>query len=72
MSGQHFAVEYGRKSCRLRDLNSRNGTKLNGEPITDMVLKGGDQIYAGRTDFVVRIEDTLRPAVASAPGAASV
>ena len=54
MSGAHFAVECDANGCRLRDLNSRNGTKLNGELVTEAVLKNGDQIYAGRTKFVVR------------------
>jgi len=56
MSGAHFAVECGAEGCRLRDLNSRNGTKLNGELVTEAVIKTGDQIHAGRTNFAVRIE----------------
>jgi pSer/pThr/pTyr-binding forkhead associated (FHA) protein len=56
MSGAHFAVECGADGCRLRDLNSRNGTKLNDELVTDAALKNGDRIFAGRTDFIVRIE----------------
>jgi pSer/pThr/pTyr-binding forkhead associated (FHA) protein len=57
LSGEHFAVECGLQGCRLRDLNSRNGTKLNGEMITEAALNHGDRIYAGRTDFIVRIEN---------------
>src|SRR5260370_28588407 len=56
MSGAHFAVECDANRCRLRDLTSRNGTKLNGELVTEAVLKNGDRVYAGRTDFIVRIE----------------
>ena len=56
LSGVHFAIECDAKACRLRDLNSRNGTQLNGELITEAPLKDGDQVHAGRTDFVVRIE----------------
>src|SRR5947208_17086422 len=56
MSGAHFAVECDANGCRLRDLNSRNGTKLNGELVTEAVLKNGDQIYAGRTNFLLQIE----------------
>jgi len=56
LSGAHFAIECAADRCRLRDLNSRNGTKLNDELVTEAALKNGDQIYAGRTTFVVRIE----------------
>jgi pSer/pThr/pTyr-binding forkhead associated (FHA) protein len=56
MSGQHFAIECDLEGCRLRDLNSRNGTKLNGEMINKAALSDGDRVYAGRTDFIVRIE----------------
>src|SRR5947208_1288786 len=67
MSGAHFAVECGADGCRLRDLNSRNGTKLNGELVTEAVLKNGDQIHAGRTKFVVRIETVPKSESVSAP-----
>ena len=67
MSGAHFAVECDANGCRLRDLNSRNGTKLNGELVTEAVLKNGDQIYAGRTKFVVRIEAVPKSESVSAP-----
>src|SRR5437588_5088838 len=67
MSGAHFAVECNANGCRLRDLNSRNGTKLNGELVTEAVLKNGDQIYAGRTKFVVRIEAVPKSESVSAP-----
>ncbi|MGH9900520.1 MAG: DUF4123 domain-containing protein [Pyrinomonadaceae bacterium] len=58
MSGVHFAVECGPESCQIRDLDSRNGTLLNGEPVKAAVLRDGDQIFAGQTDFVARVEKT--------------
>lgn len=67
MSGAHFAVECDANGCRLRDLNSRNGTKLNGELVTEAVLKNGDQIHAGRTNFVVRIETVPKSESVPAP-----
>src|SRR2546425_10401232 len=67
MSGAHFAVECDANGCRLRDLNSRNGTKLNGELVTEAVLKDGDRVYAGRTDFVVRIEAVPKTESVPAP-----
>lgn len=56
MSGEHFSVEGKEKSWIVRDLKSRNGTRLNGKKITSAVLKEGDQIHAGSIDFVVHIE----------------
>ena len=42
----------------LRDLNSRNGTYLNGERITsDMSLDSGDHLQLGRLEFEVVIKD---------------
>jgi pSer/pThr/pTyr-binding forkhead associated (FHA) protein len=56
LSGVHFAVECDAKGCRARDLNSRNGTKVNGNLIVEAALKNGDHIFAGKTNFTVRIE----------------
>jgi pSer/pThr/pTyr-binding forkhead associated (FHA) protein len=56
MSGLHFALKCDARGCRVRDLNSRNGTKVNGELIIEAPLKDGDQLFAGRTHFSVRLE----------------
>lgn len=56
MSSQHFAIECMGGACGLRDLGSRNGTKLNGEKVTSVVLQNGDRILAGQTEFVVQVE----------------
>lgn len=64
MSGEHFAVECDLRGCRIRDLNSRNGTQLNGQLITEVPLKEGDVVHAGKTDFKVRIADPKSPAAA--------
>ena len=69
MSGQHFAIEGDGQSFRLRDLNSRNGTRVNGEPVTEAELHDGDQVHAGRTDFIARIEDPLKTVQAEPPPA---
>lgn len=55
MSGEHFAVEGDGKIWRIRDLKSRNGTKLNGEVVATAELREGDRVHAGSTDFVVKI-----------------
>ena len=73
MSGLHFAVEYGERGCRLLDLNSSNGTFLNGARVKEATLANGDQIRAGATIFVVRMlrDDsplTAQPTTPTAPG----
>jgi hypothetical protein len=57
MSGVHFIIECTQTSCRLSDLNSRNGTLVNDEPLKRTVtLRDGDRIFAGQTNFVVHLE----------------
>lgn len=55
----------------IRDLNSRNGTYLNGERIAaDQSLESGDHLQIGRLEFEVMIKDRKRapePAAVSAP-----
>jgi hypothetical protein len=55
MSSLHFAIDYGEKGCRLLDLNSSNGTFLNGARVREATLVNGDEIRAGSTAFVIRI-----------------
>jgi hypothetical protein len=55
MSSLHFAIEYSEKGCRLLDLNSSNGTFLNGARVKEATLANGDEIRAGNTVFVVRM-----------------
>jgi hypothetical protein len=64
MSSLHFALETDNETCRLRDLNSTNGTQLNGTLVTNPVgLHTGDVIQAGETLFTVEIEgDAALPA----------
>jgi hypothetical protein len=61
MSSLHFAIEHTEKGCRLIDLNSSNGTFLNGARVKEATLANGDEIRAGNTVFIVRMlrEDAL-------------
>jgi serine/threonine-protein kinase len=52
----HFLVELNPPLCRLTDLNSRNGTRVNGSKVGSCDLNDGDAIRAGRTELSVRIE----------------
>src|SRR5947209_489532 len=54
LSGMHFVLECSPGSCTLRDLDSDNGTLVNGVRTSRAVLREGDEIFAGQTTFAVR------------------
>ena len=54
----------------LRDLGSRNGTKLNGVKVTDTIVRPGDVIKLGTHTFIVQAEETLAERQAAARAAA--
>jgi hypothetical protein len=55
MSSLHFAIDYSEKGSRILDLQSSNGTFLNGARVKEATLVNGDEIRAGSTVFVIRI-----------------
>ena len=62
LSGLHFAIELDAAACHLRDLNSRNGTLVNGQRVNEAILQSGDTIVAGDTAFAVAVYvDTPTP-----------
>lgn len=72
LSGLHFVVECGSADCRVRDLESRNGITVNGQPTTMARLADGDRIQAGQTTLVVSITATPTPGDESDPAATQV
>ena len=44
MSGIHAKIFSGTDGIRIRDLNSLNGTQVNGSRIVESLLRNGDQI----------------------------
>ena len=58
LSRNHFLVEFNPPVCFLRDLGSTNGTKVNGTRVDAVRLRDGDEISAGESAFVVRVEET--------------
>jgi len=54
-SRRHFLVEVNPPRCRVIDLNSRNGTLLNGVRIQTAEVADGDEIAAGHTGFKVSV-----------------
>ena len=56
LSGAHFSVEWTGDSCVVRDLNSSNGTFLNGTRMSEGLLQNGDIITAGQSSFAFAYE----------------
>jgi hypothetical protein len=51
-SRQHFVIIREGAEFRLKDLNSKNGTFLNGKKVTEAVLKNSDVIKAGNSSII--------------------
>lgn len=54
LSGKHAMFMSQDGNCDLKDLNSTNGTFVNGGKLTDMPvrLQDGDRIHIGQLDFL--------------------
>lgn len=63
MSGLHFALLCDKERCRLRDLNSTNGTFVNGIRVNLVELYDRDTIRAGNSEFEVRFEGKINTTV---------
>jgi pSer/pThr/pTyr-binding forkhead associated (FHA) protein len=59
MSGAHFRLEARDDACRLWDLDSLNGTLLNGTMVTQATLANQDRIMAGESEFQVTLIETV-------------
>lgn len=58
LSREHFAVRSEGSNFRLIDIQSRNGTFLNGQRVfSSAILCDGDVVRAGGTEFRVEIHD---------------
>jgi eukaryotic-like serine/threonine-protein kinase len=64
VSGMHCLFEVCGSRCFVRDLNSMNGTWLNGRRTAEGDLRHGDQVRVGRTVILVGTEGTPAPAAA--------
>ncbi len=60
MSSEHVAIEAQRDCCRVRDLASTNGMRVNGSPSLQADLKHGDTIELGEHRFQLLIEKSQR------------
>jgi hypothetical protein len=59
LSARHFEVEVRGEEFFIRDLDSSNGTTLNGDKIRAAQLSSGDTIRAGKTTLVFRTEKVV-------------
>lgn len=59
MSSRHFAVEIRGKEYFVRDLDSSNGTFLNGDRIRAAELTSGDTIKAGQSSLTFRTFEAI-------------
>jgi transcriptional regulator with PAS, ATPase and Fis domain len=59
ISTHHATLSLVSHRCVLEDAGSRNGTRLNGQPVRRAVLTDGDMFEIGRTIFVFREGLTL-------------
>lgn len=68
VSEHHAELYWDGDRLRVRDLGSRNGTAVNGQPISDWTdLSQGDVIGFGRVEAVVELAPTASPSASLAP-----
>jgi len=60
MSREHAAVEFAGGALRVRDLGSRNGTRINGHDLKVSDLHNGDRIAIGDHVFQLVLEERKR------------
>lgn len=63
MSRVHAAIEFHDGGFRVVDLGSRNGTRLNGEPVSSSRLQDGDRIEIGNHGFRFSARDRRPPSI---------
>ncbi len=64
ISKKHCQLNITDNVLRIRDLGSRNGTRLNGKRITEAVVQAGDYINIGPVSFALQIDgnpETIKP-----------
>jgi pSer/pThr/pTyr-binding forkhead associated (FHA) protein len=61
MSARHAVFEHSRGGFCVTDLDSTNGTRVNGESITTRALAHGDRIEMGGHTFHLLLEKREKP-----------
>ena len=57
LSRRHCVLARSGSEVRIRDLGSRNGTRVNSVPVTEQCLQHGDQISVGSSLFLFLQEE---------------
>jgi adenylate cyclase len=70
VSKEHAVIEQSGREFVLRDLNSSNGTFVNGRRVKEMRLRDGDEITLGSSKFTFHAGDA--PSLPSAPAGVTV
>ncbi len=65
ISRRHCQLNHDEKSLKIRDLESRNGTYLNGKRIKEATIQPGDYVKVGPLTFLFQIDG--RPEEISPP-----
>lgn len=65
VSQRHFRVEALIRGFRLKDLDSRNGTFLNGVKIKEAWLENGDQVSFGQSSLLFTHREEVQPTLKS-------
>ena len=52
ISGAHCALKKEGASYLLKDLGSTNGTRVNGQPVTEVLLQNRDVVHFGALEFI--------------------
>jgi two-component system response regulator HydG len=61
VSRRHASVEVNYGDLRLRDLNSTNGTTVDGVRAIEVLLRGGEQVKIGASLLRVEVETKAKP-----------
>ncbi len=57
MSRRHCQIQSDANAWTIRDLDSLNGTFVNGVPVRERPLRHGDQIQIGTSLFLFLLQD---------------
>jgi pSer/pThr/pTyr-binding forkhead associated (FHA) protein len=56
VSRKHCQINLDNGNIKVRDLDSSNGTLINGEIVNESVVKAGDEIKIGPLSFVLQVD----------------
>lgn len=59
VSRRHCELTWLADTLCVRDLDSRHGTRLNGQLIREASVRSGDELSLGARRFIVKLADTV-------------